>query len=130
MGEYLNIIPQRDCTGCGACSAICPHNCIDMDEDRFGFTIPNVDPICCIHCGMCEKACPVLNFDLRAIQDKSVAVNAAKNAESEVALNSSSGGIFSILAEEIITRGGVVYGVGITPALTAKHMRVDNVDDL
>lgn len=131
MSKYLDIIPRCDCTACGACSAICPRNCIEMEEDCLGFTLPDVDSQRCIHCGLCEKGCPVLNFNPDIDGGMyATAVYAAKNRESDVALKSSSGGVFSILAEEILGKGGVVYGVAMSPELNAVHMRVESKEDI
>lgn len=131
MSEYLDIIPKFDCTACGACSAICPRNCIEMEEDCSGFTLPYVEPERCIHCGLCDKACPVLNFNPATDGGMyASAVYAAKNRESDVALKSSSGGVFSLLAEEVLGKGGVVYGVALTPELNAIHTRVERIENI
>lgn len=47
------------CTGCGACYNICPKDAIHMEPDSEGFLVPLVDEEQCIHCGLCEKTCPV-----------------------------------------------------------------------
>jgi len=41
------------CTGCGACAAVCPQDCIRQDS------IPYViEQAHCLHCGNCLTACP------------------------------------------------------------------------
>ena len=103
----INFTDKKDCCGCGACSQKCPMHSISLSEDSEGFLYPKVDEETCIDCGLCEKICPILNpSDKREPQ---LAVAAINNDE-YVRMKSSSGGIFSILAEEIIKEGGVVFG--------------------
>ena len=56
----IKLADQGACTGCGACSGICPQRCISLTEDIEGFLYPVIDLETCIGCGMCERACPVL----------------------------------------------------------------------
>ena len=52
---------KHECTGCGACVAICPTNALAMCEDEEGFLYPEKDNAKCISCGLCEKKCPISN---------------------------------------------------------------------
>jgi len=79
-----------------------------MQEDGEGFLYPIVDQEVCIDCGLCEKVCPVLN---QGEERKPLQVYAANNPNEEVRMQSSSGGVFTLLAETIIQEGGVVFGV-------------------
>lgn len=78
-----------------------------MIEDDEGFLYPEVDSVVCINCGMCELVCPELCSDDARTP---VQVYAAKNRNEEIRMASSSGGIFTLLAEKIIDSGGVVFG--------------------
>ncbi len=49
--------------------------------------------------------------------------------EESIRYNSSSGGIFSALAMEMLKEGGVVYGAAYTDGLSVRHVRVDSVED-
>ena len=51
----------EQCTGCGACSAICPLGCIQMKVDAEGFRMPEIDHTVCLNCGKCVKICPAYN---------------------------------------------------------------------
>ena len=62
------------CSGCGACSCVCPKQCISMQKNSEGFLYPQIDHAACISCGMCEKACPVLNHPAVSEQTESFAV--------------------------------------------------------
>ena len=103
----IQIDNKKACCGCWACIQRCPRNCITMHEDEEGFSYPIVDTSACIECGLCEKVCPVLN---QAEAKRPLDVYAAINPNEEVRLNSSSGGIFTQLAEKVIADGGVVFG--------------------
>ena len=103
----IQISDKSQCCGCTACASVCPKMCIAMKEDEEGFLYPEADASLCIGCGLCEKVCPVLHQgDAR----KPLAVYAAKNRDENVRMASSSGGIFSLLAERVIDDGGVVFG--------------------
>lgn len=130
MSKYLDIVPKELCTGCGACSAICPRTCISMGEDSYGFLIPIVNRDACVNCGLCEKACPVFNSGNLEDDHNPIAVMAARNKNGAIAQRSSSGGVFSAFAEYVLSKQGVVYGVALSSSLAAEHIRVDNLEDL
>ena len=103
----IKIIQKKQCCGCSACLHICPKHSISFREDKEGFLYPQVDTATCIECGLCEKVCPVLNQGEERMPLK---VYAAKHADDEIRMKSSSGGIFTLLADQIIDKGGVVFG--------------------
>ena len=103
----LQITDKSKCCGCNACVQRCPKQCIEMHDDKEGFLYPVIDTAVCIDCGLCEKVCPVLNQNNVR---KPLQVFAAKNRNEIQRLHSSSGGIFILLAEQIIQNGGVVFG--------------------
>ena len=104
----IEILNKKDCCGCSACVQICPVKCIHLQEDEEGFLYPVVDTEKCIACGQCEKVCPFLNIEN---DRKPIKVFAAQSKDDQLRLNSSSGGIFSLLAECVLAEGGVVFGV-------------------
>ncbi|MFC3867242.1 Coenzyme F420 hydrogenase/dehydrogenase, beta subunit C-terminal domain [Helicobacter equorum] len=55
---------------------------------------------------------------------------AFKAKDTQLRLNSSSGGIFSLLAESIIKQGGVVFGVGYDENLRVVHKGIETIDEL
>lgn len=95
------------CCGCSACVQKCPKQCISLKEDNEGFLYPIVNTDTCVDCGICEKVCPVLNPENTR---EPLQVLAAINKDEEIRMESSSGGIFTLLAEPIIREGGVVFG--------------------
>lgn len=55
---------------------------------------------------------------------------AAINTKEEVRLNSSSGGIFSSLAEKCVAHGGTVFGARFTPSWTVEHSGTNQAEDI
>ena len=104
----IDIVNKKDCCGCGACVQRCPKQCITMQADNEGFLYPIVNTAACIDCGLCEKVCPVIN---QSEPRKPQKVYAAYNKNEDIRMQSSSGGIFTLLAEETIKNCGVVFGV-------------------
>lgn len=123
----INITDKHNCCGCSACAQRCPKLCISMQIDNEGFLYPQVDISKCVDCHLCEKVCPVINqYDTRTPLN----VYAAKNSDDEVRRLSSSGGVFTLLAEQTIKDGGVVFGACWDKEWNVKHDCVDNISDL
>jgi coenzyme F420-reducing hydrogenase beta subunit len=98
-----------------------------MREDDEGFLYPVVNGENCISCGLCEKICPALNHgDSR----QPLQVYAAKNQDGQIQLNSSSGGIFTLLAEQIINEGGVIFGARFNDNWEVIHDYTETVEGL
>lgn len=123
----INIVDKKDCCGCEACVQRCPRHCISLHEDEEGFLYPRVDASACIDCGLCERVCPVLN---RGEEHRPVASYAAKNRNDEIRMNSSSGGIFSALAEETLSEDGVVFGAMFDRDWNVVHGYVEDKEEL
>lgn len=123
----IEIANKKDCCGCRACEVKCPKSCITMIEDNEGFLYPQVDQSICIDCGLCDKVCPVINQS-QAI--KPLEVYAAINPDENIRLNSSSGGVFTPLAKEVIDNGGIVFGVSWNKEWLAEHTFIENVEDI
>lgn len=99
-----------------------------MKQDEEGFFYPAVDPARCIDCGLCERVCPMLRQQTQ--QPMTGGAYAAYTADDALREKSSSGGVFSVLAEEILSRGGVVAGAAFDDGLMVHHILVDNEKDL
>lgn len=123
----IKIQNKQDCCGCSACVQRCPKLCITLHEDEEGFLYPKVDMATCIDCGLCEKVCPVLH---QAEERVPLEVFAAKNPNEEIRHESSSGGIFTLLAEQIIDAGGVVFGVKWNEHFDAVHAYTETKEGL
>ena len=124
----IEIKHRADCCGCHACFNACPQNCIEMKADEEGFLYPVVDKEKCIDCGLCEKACHIISaFSKKEIKTEAYA---CINKNEEIRMQSSSGGIFTLIAEKIIDRGGVVFGAAFDEEFNVKHVYVDKKEDL
>ena len=100
-----SICDKTLCTGCSTCCQVCPQAAITMDKNSEGFLYPTIHNHC-VECGLCIKMCPI---------NSQVSKNPATfymgwHKDLEILKKSSSGGFFSILAEYVIARGGVVFG--------------------
>ena len=123
------LCPPLHCTGCMACVAICPLNCIAIRDDREGFTYPDVAKDKCCRCGKCSKICPILSSGMLNRCDAN-SVYAAWHLDAEARHSSSSGGVFTAIAEEILDAGGVVIGSAYGPDLMPEHCIVTAKADL
>lgn len=124
----IHIVDKQACCGCSACVQRCPKHCISLREDSEGFLYPQVDTESCIDCGLCEKVCPMLHHSEEV--RKPLAVYAAKNKDEEIRRTSSSGGVFTALAEEIIREGGVVFGACFNSDWEVVHDYTETVEGL
>ena len=114
----INIVDKKLCCACSACVQKCPKHSITMYEDDEGFSYPLVNQDTCINCNLCEKVCPMLHQAEKIEPQK---VLAAKNTCVEERMNSSSGGVFLLLAKEVIKQGGVVFGAVYAVVPSSAH---------
>lgn len=121
------ISDKTQCCGCNACVQRCPKHCISMNEDKEGFLYPKVDTTICINCGLCNKVCPVIN---QIEPKRPLQVFAAKNNNDTDRLQSSSGGLFILLAKKIINAGGVVFGARFDSNWEVVHSYVEDWADI
>lgn len=123
----IHILDKHNCCGCAACVQACPKQCISFNEDEQGFRYPLVDESLCIDCGLCEKVCPVIH---QSDAKKPLKVYAAQNPNEEIRLKSSSGGIFTLLAEAVIDEGGVVFGARFDKNWEVEHGYTESKEGL
>ena len=121
----IQILEKAKYVGCYACYSCCPLECITMKEDNEGFKYPQVAQDVCINC---RKVCPVIQKPV--LQDFSEISLAAYSKNEQLRYSSSSGGVFSVLAQVILKHGGVVFGAAFDGDFQVHHIRVDSIDDL
>lgn len=125
----IEINEKKDCCGCSACFNICPHKAIEMKIDEKGFEIPKVLNKKCTHCDACKKVCPIKNANDVSILSVSKSI-AAINKNDEDRKASSSGGIFTILANEIFKRDGVVFGAMFDENFNVVHDYIEKSEEI
>lgn len=121
-------LPNRyHCTGCGVCKNACKRGALELHEDKEGFYYPKIDNAKCINCNACERVCPANATEVK-YEDTKAFYAFAK--DENVCKNSSSGGLFTLLAAEILQRGGTVFGVGFDSEFCVCHQRIDRAEDI
>lgn len=123
----MNISTVRYCVGCMVCADRCPKSCIHICEDALGHRFPMISAAQCIDCGACLKVCPAENPPLLY---EPLKVVATWRTDEKLRQQSSSGGIASVLAEEMIAHGGTVYGCAFVPPFSFRHIRCTTKEEL
>ena len=127
MRNKINI--DTRCTGCNICVSLCPTDAITLRISDEGFWYPSVDQDTCVECGKCLNGCPV--YGGKDEKNFSLPVSyAGWNKNIDEHLNSSSGGIFSLLARVFLEEGGAVYGAAYNDDFKVEHIRIDAVTEL
>lgn len=115
------------CTGCGACASSCKFNAISMVENEDGFLKPSIDVTKCNNCGKCVNVCHML----KEKTENDVCPTAyGVQAFDEIRKDSSSGGIFSLLALEILRRDGIVFGAAWNNDFSVSHRSINSEKDI
>ncbi len=128
--KRIEIIDPINCSGCYACASACPKGCITMKADSEGFLYPVVDEKLCIDCGLCKKVCPISSpIDSEKCENDCTAY-AAYSKNDEIRINSSSGGVFTEIADWVIKHGGVVFGAAFDSDFNVKHIFVEKTEEL
>ncbi|MCL1998615.1 MAG: polysaccharide pyruvyl transferase family protein [Turicibacter sp.] len=125
--DYLTGKNEFHCFSCFACADICHYNAIEMLENAHGFFFPKINKEKCTNCGACHKTCPYItnnpeiDFDGRAYL--------TYNLNAEELKNSSSGGMYPILARYVLAKNGFVIGVKFDDNFNVMYDIADNAED-
>lgn len=128
MLKYIQYKDKSLCCGCRACEQVCSRRAITMQIDEEGFYYPELNFSQCNSCGLCEKVCPISNsFSVLHQESK---VYAVQNLDKETLKKSSSGAVFSVIAQKVLQADGVVYGAAFDEEMILSHIRISDVNDL
>jgi len=123
--EKINI---KDCTGCEACTNICPVNAIELQIDKEGFWYPAINDRC-VNCGKCADVCPKINSG-NSKKNDGMLVYAAWSLDKDIRFNSTSGGVFSEVALSVLADGGYICGAIYDESHNVKHYITNKTEDL
>lgn len=126
----INITKKVDCCGCNACGDICGKNAITFITDNEGFWYPEVDKGKCVDCGLCDKVCPIKNKANCVERNAEPSVFAAYTKDKAIRLDSTSGGIHSMLALKMYEKKAYVGGAVYNPDHTVSQIVDDNPERL
>ena len=125
--KMKEICPNEKCTSCMACYSVCPVQAIHIGQDEKGFYRPIIDSQKCIGCRQCIHVCPAHGNLTKNIVGKAVAAYAVNK---KLRKNSTSGGLFSVLATYVLRHEGIVFGAAYDEQLVVRHTYVEGESDL
>lgn len=126
----IEIKDRKQCCGCTACESICKKKCISMVSDAEGFVYPEIDKDECIKCHACEKVCPVIKSKDMLHTEEVLATYVGYVVNEQIRADSSSGGVFSLIADYILEHKGVVVGAAYDEHFAVQHIVIENKNDL
>jgi len=117
------------CMGCTGCVAACPFDALATVEDRLGYYRPEINIDACTECGLCVRMCPAIVLPKKPSAEMPTVYAFVGNDKEEVR-KSTSGGIFPLLAREIIQQNGKVAGVAWTKDFKAESILISSEEDI
>ena len=127
----IDIKNKKDCCGCHACGDVCHAQAITFHTDHEGFWYPEVDKEKCTDCHLCEKICPMINIDKLKHNDLSEPkVFGGYNKDIVIRFDSTSGGVFTLLAQAMYKQKGYVSGAIYTDDLKVFNFISNDKKDL
>lgn len=123
----IQIDDKKQCCGCTACESICPQKAITMLPDEEGFFYPHVDDKECVGCGLCVKTCPIVNSYNSDTKPRGYIV---RNNDKKILKDSTSGGVFTAIANFVLDKHGIVYGVGYDSGMRVTYKKAEKKSEI
>ena len=114
-----------ECIGCLNCYNICKHKAISLQTNSDGTIYPMINKEYCIDCKQCESVCPILTQN-----KKNHPISIYAGWSKRYRKGSTSGGIFSEIAQFVLEHNGIVYGASMTDSCICNHIRVSDISQL
>lgn len=131
MCNNILAVSEYDCSGCGACTAVCPKTAVTLKLNDAGFYTATVDANKCINCGLCKKVCTRYDEEFKGISLYNVPFYAMQSKNKDTVKKCSSGGLAYELAYNAICQNKQVIGVAYnTMTDRAEHRIAYNAEDL
>lgn len=122
-------ISRSECTGCAACVNVCGQEAIQMKKGRDGFEYPVVNAEKCVGCMKCVRVCTARNLKPEVSPQLPLVYGMCSKNEN-LRMHSTSGGMFSELAECILNRGGYVAGAAYNADWSVEQRMIQDRDRL
>lgn len=128
----INTPGEYSCTGCGACSVVCPCNAINISINNEGFWAPVVNADLCVECGLCQKVCYKYQFPTKHVVNiEHAQYFGTFSSDLHVHKKTTSGGIAYELTRWGIENGYKVLGVRYNyNDHIAEHIIISNIEDI
>jgi coenzyme F420 hydrogenase subunit beta len=135
-------VENRLCLSCGACSAACSKNAITFHETLGGYLYPKIDYSNCVHCGLCIKVCPGVQYNDRVHDayltsphsESILEVCVGRSLDEDIYENAQSGGVVTGLLQDMLQRNVIdaVLCAGMTHSFPPRGeaLLVDDLKDL
>ncbi len=123
----MELCSTTKCTGCMACSNICPKDAISIGHDILLKTIPVIDNTKCVNCGMCKSVCPSMN---ESITNEPMDCLASWTLDEEDQKTCSSGGVATSLSKFIYQNGGKVFGCDFDQDFNLTIREAKSIEDI
>ena len=121
--KTVSALKKEDCCGCHSCYNACPKKAIQMISDDEGFLYPEIEADKCVSCGICVNKCPAVNRPELLRLNRAYACCAK---DRDLQMKSSSGAVFALLSNEVLSEGGVVCAAAFDDNLKVIHFCTDD----
>ena len=122
-------LEQSLCMACSACINTCSQEALAFQEDVWGYYRSHVNYDRCVDCGHCEVVCPALHLPHKTNEENPTCY-ATIATDGKILNDSSSGGMFTLLAERIFQLNGFVVGATWTETFAVKHVIIKGTSEL